>query len=89
MTRVWRVSDCFRHFRATKRRLAEKLDFNKTAKDYWYINQAETTIVGVDDKEEYQLTDVRTLFSCPFNAKQSYRRRSTCLTSRWTTRSTV
>jgi myosin protein heavy chain len=30
---------------------------NKTVKDYWYINQAETTIKGIDDKEEFQLTD--------------------------------
>ena len=37
--------------------LKGKLDLNKDPKDYWYINQAETTIVGVDDAEEFQMTD--------------------------------
>ena len=30
---------------------------DKPVKEYWYVNQAETTINGVDDKEEFQLTD--------------------------------
>jgi myosin protein heavy chain len=37
--------------------LTDKLLLNKGPKDYWYVNQAETTIKGVDDKEEFLLTD--------------------------------
>ena len=39
--------------------LCKKLELDKAPKDYWYVNQAETTIKGVDDQEEFQLTDVR------------------------------
>ena len=38
----------------------EKLLINKQPKDYWYVNQAEVSIAGVDDQEEYQMTDVST-----------------------------
>ncbi len=38
---------------------AAKLQLDKHVREYWYVNQAEITINGVDDKEEFQLTDVR------------------------------
>ena len=31
---------------------------NKKPTEYWYISQAETTIKGVNDKEEFAMTDV-------------------------------
>lgn len=34
-----------------------KLLLDKTPRDYWYVNQAETVIAGVDDKEEFQMSD--------------------------------
>jgi len=37
--------------------LKAELQLDKEPKDYWYVNQAETTIPGVDDKEEFALTD--------------------------------
>ncbi len=37
--------------------LKSRLEFDKNPTDYWYINQAETTIKGVNDKEEFQMTD--------------------------------
>ena len=38
--------------------LCQKLEFDKKPVDYWYVNQAETTIKGVNDQEEYAMTDV-------------------------------
>ena len=38
--------------------MCKKLLINKKPTEYWYVNQAETTIKGVDDKEEFMLTDV-------------------------------
>ncbi len=43
---------------STSPKIAEKLELDKHVKEYWYVNQAEVTINGVDDKEEFQLTDV-------------------------------
>jgi myosin heavy subunit len=37
--------------------LVKQLELDKGPKGYWYCNQAETTIKGVDDKEEFGLTD--------------------------------
>ena len=39
-------------------RLAEELEYDKKPTEYWYISQAETTIKGVNDKEEFAMTDV-------------------------------
>uniref|UniRef100_A0A0K0EJG7 Myosin head n=1 Tax=Strongyloides stercoralis TaxID=6248 RepID=A0A0K0EJG7_STRER len=37
--------------------LKKKLLLNKPLKDYWFVAQAELTIDGINDKEEFQLTD--------------------------------
>jgi myosin heavy subunit len=37
--------------------LKAQLDIDKKPTDYWYCNQAETTIKGVDDKEEAGMAD--------------------------------
>lgn len=37
--------------------LKDKLKLKKKLPDYWFVAQAELTIEGVDDKEEFKLTD--------------------------------
>uniref|UniRef100_A0A0K0FNS7 Myosin-2 (inferred by orthology to a C. elegans protein) n=1 Tax=Strongyloides venezuelensis TaxID=75913 RepID=A0A0K0FNS7_STRVS len=37
--------------------LRKKLLLNKPLKDYWFVAQAELAIDGINDKEEFQLTD--------------------------------
>nr|CAD2177195.1 unnamed protein product [Meloidogyne enterolobii] len=37
--------------------LMKKLKLNKPLKEYWFVAQAELTIDGIDDKEEFKLTD--------------------------------
>ena len=49
-------------FSGHKPELKKQLLLDKTPKDYWFISQAETTIAGVDDKEEFAMTDVRDSF---------------------------
>src|SRR3569832_1116796 len=48
---------------------------DKGSTDYWYINQAETTIAGVDDKEEFAMTDVRRHLNDCANANHMMYRR--------------
>ena len=49
---------CLQMMSGHQKDLCNKLLLNKTPADYWYINQAETTIAGLDDKEEFEMTDV-------------------------------